>query len=336
MRRFAIMGVVGAVVCCGLSAASAGELDIGQGERLLVVAPHPDDETLGAGGLMQRVLEHGGRVQVVLMTAGDGYREAVAANTHESNPDPSQFVAYGERRLSEARAALHVLGNGRVRVDVIGFPDGGLGAMLGDHWWRIAPARSAFTRADRPPYAQALDPQLPYSGIALRDALVTILKSTQPTIIALPDWVDQHPDHSATGTFVMLAVDEWAGGRARQRASAPQLLAYLIHWDNWPNRPAGWKGPRFPDAAHAIALQLPSDLPPRGLSQQTLTLTDQEIAIKATALGQHESQRQTNPYQLGVFVRRTEPFTVITARDLPRVQQAIRPAPIRRGDAPRG
>ncbi len=32
-------------------------LKIGDRERLLVIAPHPDDETLGAAGLIQRVIE---------------------------------------------------------------------------------------------------------------------------------------------------------------------------------------------------------------------------------------------------------------------------------------
>ena len=39
-------------------------LDVPAQTRLLVVAPHPDDETLGAGGLMERVHESGGHVNV--------------------------------------------------------------------------------------------------------------------------------------------------------------------------------------------------------------------------------------------------------------------------------
>ena len=61
------------------------------GERLLVIAPHPDDETLGAGGLIQRVLERGGTVRVVLVTAGDGYVEAVVHETGLPRPRPSQI-----------------------------------------------------------------------------------------------------------------------------------------------------------------------------------------------------------------------------------------------------
>ena len=39
--------------------------------RLLVIAPHPDDETLGCGLLLQQVLAAGGEVRIILMTDGD-------------------------------------------------------------------------------------------------------------------------------------------------------------------------------------------------------------------------------------------------------------------------
>ncbi len=40
-------------------------------QRLLVLAPHADDETAGAGGLMARVKESGGKVFVVVMSTGN-------------------------------------------------------------------------------------------------------------------------------------------------------------------------------------------------------------------------------------------------------------------------
>ena len=55
-------------LCCVALALASGwaaadeaprELEVGAHERLLVVAPHPDDETLGAAGLAQRVLARG-------------------------------------------------------------------------------------------------------------------------------------------------------------------------------------------------------------------------------------------------------------------------------------
>lgn len=40
-------------------------------EKLLIVAPHPDDEVLGCGGLIQRVKMEGGKVYVIYATVGD-------------------------------------------------------------------------------------------------------------------------------------------------------------------------------------------------------------------------------------------------------------------------
>jgi LmbE family N-acetylglucosaminyl deacetylase len=81
--------------------------------RLLVLAPHPDDEVLGCGGLICAHRELGHPVDVVVMTDG-ALGDAARAN------DP----AYREERRNETRRALHVLGGAEVRF--LDFPDGSL------------------------------------------------------------------------------------------------------------------------------------------------------------------------------------------------------------------
>ena len=39
-------------------------------ERLLVIAPHADDEVLGCGGLISRVKKDGGKVYVLIFNVG--------------------------------------------------------------------------------------------------------------------------------------------------------------------------------------------------------------------------------------------------------------------------
>ena len=39
--------------------------------RLMLISPHPDDETLGCGGLIRKVKKAGGKVYVQIMTYGD-------------------------------------------------------------------------------------------------------------------------------------------------------------------------------------------------------------------------------------------------------------------------
>ncbi|MFQ3611471.1 MAG: PIG-L family deacetylase, partial [Fimbriimonadales bacterium] len=45
-------------------------------QRLLIIAPHPDDEVLGCGGLIAEAVRQGSAVRVVAITAGDGFSGA--------------------------------------------------------------------------------------------------------------------------------------------------------------------------------------------------------------------------------------------------------------------
>lgn len=292
-----------------------GPLAIGDRERLLVIAPHPDDETLGAAGLVQRVLARGGQADLVLVTAGDGNVGGVVMETGLRQPPPANYVAYGERRVGEARAAARALGFADDAVDLLGFPDGGLLPLLSQHWRRAHPARSATTGASDPPYAFAVDPDVGYDGADLRDELVRVLERVQPTIIALPDPLDRHPDHRAAAVFALLAVDEWVGGRWPRRA-APRVLGYLVHWPDWP---PGWNSlaPQPGDADGP--LHLPPTLPDRALATVTLELSPTEVATKRVALDAHVSQERAMGTFLAAFVRRSEPFTLLDGSEIRRV-----------------
>jgi LmbE family N-acetylglucosaminyl deacetylase/glycosyltransferase involved in cell wall biosynthesis len=73
-----------------------------RGERLLILAPHPDDEVIGCGGLAALHLRDGRPVHVVVATDG-----AQAGD--------------GEQREAESRAALALLGN--ATIEFLRFPD---------------------------------------------------------------------------------------------------------------------------------------------------------------------------------------------------------------------
>src|ERR1700756_1301943 len=74
-----------------------------RGERLLVLAPHPDDEVIGCGGLVALHLRENRPVHVVVATDG-----AQAGD--------------GSRREAESRAALASLG-GAATIEFLQFPD---------------------------------------------------------------------------------------------------------------------------------------------------------------------------------------------------------------------
>ena len=75
------------------------------GQRVLVFSPHPDDETIGAGGYIRRCCDRGARVRIVLVTDG---------NKHNLEP----------RRYAEFKKATWILGVPGDDLVFLGYPDG--------------------------------------------------------------------------------------------------------------------------------------------------------------------------------------------------------------------
>ncbi|MCU1422833.1 MAG: hypothetical protein JWN36_2484 [Microbacteriaceae bacterium] len=82
---------------------------------VIVVAPHPDDETLGAGGLIARLEDAGVPVVIVVVTDG-------AASAHPVDVSPATLV---DTRRRELRSAVRVLAP-TATVHELGFADGGV------------------------------------------------------------------------------------------------------------------------------------------------------------------------------------------------------------------
>ncbi|MEZ6194179.1 MAG: PIG-L deacetylase family protein [Planctomycetota bacterium] len=92
--------------------------DLVQGS-LLVVAPHPDDEVIGAGGLILAHRDADAPVHVTVMTDG-----------RLGDFDGRHGEGYVERRREECRAAAIALGG--AETEFLDFPDGGLVAAMGE------------------------------------------------------------------------------------------------------------------------------------------------------------------------------------------------------------
>jgi hypothetical protein len=64
------------------------------GERILIFAPHEDDEMLGCGGLMQHALAAGAHLHIVLMTNGDYHEKYMFFKKHPKSPEDYIQVGY--------------------------------------------------------------------------------------------------------------------------------------------------------------------------------------------------------------------------------------------------
>ena len=299
--RGAILAAAGLVIAALAARALAADaipelaLSLNPETRLLVIAPHPDDEALGAAGLIQRVVAAGGSVRVVLMTSGDAFPEGVEASMKIRRPRPRDFRSYGNLRERETTVAMQRLGLNRSHLLFLGFPDGGLCLIAANYLSAKArPFDSPYTRRDEPPVYERLIPGVRYRGADVRLEIERILVSYRPTIVALPHPEDEHPEHCSTNIFVREALDAVA---AKYRGFKPRLLRYLIHYKQWPLDVAG--GPETP-------LQPPADFPPGEGGWRALTLTPDEAALKRRVFGDYPSQQLVIGRFMDAFGRSNE------------------------------
>lgn len=85
------------------------------GSRAVIVAPHPDDELLACGGLLQLLAQQHSETLIVAVTDGDA--------SHPDSPLWSPQRLRRERPL-ETRQALRTLGLASLDVMRLGLPDG--------------------------------------------------------------------------------------------------------------------------------------------------------------------------------------------------------------------
>lgn len=268
-----------------------GTLSVGA-VRALVISPHPDDATLAAGGLMQRITQAGGSVRVVQMTGGDAFPEGVTTLNPRLHPSPTSYRWYGSIREREAIRALHRLGVGRSRVRFLGYPDEGL-CLLAGAGRADRPYVSPYTAREAPPPSEQLIPGAMYRRADLVQELSALILAIRPTLIVMPHCGDLHPDHCATH----LLVHEALRGALDAGLRPPRLLHFILHYPDWP---AG------EDLDAPLA-------PPSGghageWAWTALPLTPRERAVKSHALDAYRSQMLVMADFFRAFERPNELF----------------------------
>ena len=170
-------------------------------DRVLVIAPHPDDESLATGGLLQRISQAGATARVLIVTNGD------------NNPWPQRWVEkrwqigpreqqrWGALRRREARQALKKLGF-QGETGFLRFPD------------------------------QGITPRLLNAEPKILEQFCRELEESAPTHLILPSSYDLHPDHNALHVLLQIALDRTG------RTHLPQFhfLVHCKHPDLVPGR----------------------------------------------------------------------------------------------------
>jgi LmbE family N-acetylglucosaminyl deacetylase len=92
-------------------------------DRVVVVAPHPDDEVLGAGGFLRTLAAAGVAVEICAVTDGEASNGEVAA---------ADAARLARLRTAESHLALARLGVGSYRRVRLGHPDGAVAGHEAD------------------------------------------------------------------------------------------------------------------------------------------------------------------------------------------------------------
>lgn len=272
----------------------------GKDERALIIAPHCDDETLGCGGVIGKLVKEGAQVRVVLVTNGDGYHEIVRRIRLAG---PKGYVRFGLQRQKETLAALRTLGLPDSCVTFLGYPDRGVAGMWLTYRTPDNLFRSRYTRRSHSPYPNSFRPNAPYCGEALLADLKAIIKSYRPTTIYYPHPSDQHSDHWAVYCFVTEALYEM-GLRDKVRTSL-----YIVHRGDWPT----------PKGLHpTLPLRPPAFLSGIGMRWFESGLSEAEIAQKLKAISMYRTQMPFLGEFLRSFSRTNELFGEYESATIPR------------------
>jgi LmbE family N-acetylglucosaminyl deacetylase len=165
--------------------------------RLMMFAPHPDDEALACSIFLQHADRAGAAIRVVYATDG------------EDNPWPQRVLEckwrlngtdrrrWGKLRRLEATTALQVLGVHPSYAQFLALPDQGLTDLL------VTDCRPILER------------------------LATAISNCSPTDLLVPSISDTHPDHSALAVMLRLVL-------AQSFPNEPQMSAwsYAVHGES--------------------------------------------------------------------------------------------------------
>jgi LmbE family N-acetylglucosaminyl deacetylase len=161
-------------------------------DRILFVAPHPDDESLGGGGLLQRAFAAQIPVRILFATNGDNNPWAQRFWERRWKIGLDERRRWGERRKQEAIAAITALGGSPECARFLNFPDLGITSLL------MRGARE------------------------LLAVLANEIRAFKPSILVIPTVLDAHPDHSALSVAISLLLDS-------AENPAIQVREYLVH-----------------------------------------------------------------------------------------------------------
>ena len=274
---------------------------------LLVFAPHPDDEVIGTGGVLQQALAAGKSVRIVFSTNGDGYPLAASALFRKPVPalGTPDYLGLAATRQLEAIAAANVLGVGAASLVFLGYPDAALDRVYsqasgGSVQSGFTGRTSTFGPVQTDYHTLEHGEPASYMRSSAVADVEEILMQSEPAQVYVTDRADDHADHQATYDLVSDA--------AVSTGYRGALFTFVVH--SGPNEDWPWPQgatPGSPFEAHSTKRATY----PAGVSWPPpvrVPMTPDQSALKHQALAAHSSQWAIDGSYLESFVKSEEIF----------------------------
>lgn len=163
----------------------------------MLIAAHPDDESLACSIVLQQAVGAGAAVRVIYATDGENNPWPQRAMERKWHLDEADRERWGKLRRREALAALDVLGVSASGASFLALPDQKLTGLL----------------------MSGCEPTL--------KRLAAIITNWTATALLVPSISDRHPDHSALAVMLRLVFSEYFSGKIPM-----SIWSYIVHGES--------------------------------------------------------------------------------------------------------
>ncbi len=277
--------------------------DLTNVNRIMIIAPHPDDESLGSAGLIQAVRKNGGEVYVVVVTNGDGLSAGPTFSDYKLLPISNDYIQYGRERQQETIKALSILGISEDNIFFLGYPDSSLQSMWSNPWID-SNLMGRFTHVSKSPYELTYNKKSIYQGVDLYHDLLQLLTDLQPDMVIIPHPEDTNSDHRAVSNFAQFAVADYES----KNQTAIRVFGYLVHYPGYP---------LSEETGINTAIHPPAALSNNGQKWMNYAIQADEFLLKKAAIKTYKTQQKLRSKYLNSFARANEIFFELPEIQLP-------------------
>ncbi len=266
------------------------ELTILPDDKILILAPHPDDAALTCSGLIKEALRKGAKVKVVYITYGSHSSDTIIKNPGLLMPMPlASIIKQGRVRHDEAVSAMTSLGLKEEDLIFLGFPDSRT-LKLWTGYFNEKAFTSAVLATNKVIYKTAYKPGTRFNAKNEFNQLKEIISSFKPTKIIYSDTFDLNPDHRATGLFLNAVLSD-----LEKEGFKPLTYSYFVHSEDWPGDTSVFYPPFY------FIGVLKGDW-------YCVKLSPEDMISKLNAIEKHKVPLKGKPSFLLSFVKKNEIF----------------------------